>query len=61
MNDRDYQDWLESQYTQDEIAERERAEFEAYHHHLMMGDGTDFAPAINNNPPSTAYVDGLPF
>lgn len=61
MNDRDYQDWLESQFTQGEIAEREQAEFEAYYHHLMMGDGADFEQEINNNSSSIVCVDGLPF
>lgn len=61
MNDRDYLDWLFGHFTQDEIAEREQAEFETYHHHLMMGDGADFEQEINNNSPSLVCVDGLPF
>lgn len=32
MNENDYIDWLESQYTIDEIAEREQYEAEAYAH-----------------------------
>lgn len=38
MNDRDYQDWLESQYSADEIVEIEQAEYEAYRHHVEMTD-----------------------
>lgn len=60
MNDRHYLDWLLSEYNEEEIAEREQAEFEAYHHHFMMADGmnSDF---IANHSSSLTYVDDLPF
>ena len=38
MNDRDYQDWLESEYSFDELAELEQAEYEAYLNHVQMSD-----------------------
>lgn len=35
MNERDYQDWLESQYSADEIAERDAYEAQAYDNFLQ--------------------------
>lgn len=37
-NENDYLDWLESQYSADELAEREQYEDDEYWHNLAQGE-----------------------